>query len=678
MKLPAFLLVTMIVLGLTSTVRGAWLSVGDTRIAEYCINWSDEAFPMTHEPPYGAVGYLSNGCTATLLEGGQHILTAAHCIVSEYDDSDYWTHLAWTKYAPIYFYPNYHEGALAPPAPVTAFPSLPAPPRVPIERAVLGAHANTGGQYYPSDWAIARLAQPVTAFPSLPFEDQVPGPALDPLTPSRPVVVPNYSRDPVQYGDPNNHYFTGWCGVPPYTGELGCSPGWGSSSSPGIVFGNAWWRDALLSKGMQWVDRPTAYSYTDAPGVGGSSGSPHLVQQDDQFVIAGVTHGGYVPDDGCAGVAGPAAVRFAHAPWFARSVAVATAPSSANRTGVFVLDTDRSALTFRERVSDVPTCGAAPCHYVPFDFFQRAGGVPGGFTKIAAFELGGTGLPGVVALGQDGQLLEIDREGDSWSSWKAVAGPARGTVQDIDAAYGEDGVNRLYAVTSPGGLYVKTRESGAAGADWRPWWFRIAGQGGRDPYTQVTAVRHEADGLNQAWMLTSRGVIHTVREFKIRILGSLTVTLWTPAAEYAAPPAGPGGAAANPIIGIDAGWNSQGAAMLVVLRKSGAAWYREAESTMSRTSWSSWRRLPARLDPGIATIDDKTYDLWVNRDGVTLASITASRFVEPVAGQMVPVVFATDTWGNVYQTNGDPLSGAWSNWVPFYGKRLNSAQAIGD
>lgn len=42
------------------------------------------------------------------------------------------------------------------------------------------------------------------------------------------------------------------------------------------------------------------------------------------------------------------------------------------------------------------------------------------------------------------------------------------------------------------------------------------------------------------------------------------------------------------------------------------------------------------------------------------------------------MVFATDTWGNVYQMNysynAETGTWSWSNWMPFYGKRLKAWQ----
>ncbi len=102
-------------------ILGAFASgaVGD----DHCKTYTG-FIPDSIDKPYGAVGYIGNGCTATLI-GPQHILTAAHCIVAEGDSSNYWTD--------IWFYPNYHSGDQN-------------PPRFRIDRAVLGAHGHTGDE----------------------------------------------------------------------------------------------------------------------------------------------------------------------------------------------------------------------------------------------------------------------------------------------------------------------------------------------------------------------------------------------------------------------------------------------------------------------------------------------------------------------------------------------------
>ena len=558
--------------------------------------------PNTKTSPYGAVGYIGNGCTATLIHS-RHILTAAHCIVNEGDSSNYWTD--------IYFYPNYNGGS--------------SPPRFRIERAVVGAHGGTDAQYFTSDWAIARLATPVSGFPVL---------ALNPgHNAEDPVQVGHYSRDPL--------YFDPQCATPPFDSERGCTPDWTPFDA------DVWWQNGFVSKGQITLNTDLSYNVLTAPGLDGSAGSPHLVKDTDKvWKINGVTHGPASAEP-CGGLGGPWAGRFFHAPWFAANVAVASAPTAADRTGVFVIDSDRNWLVYRERT----TSGSSD----PFGFYELAQGMTeGGFSKIAAFKLGGTGLPGVVVLSKSGALWEVDRESDNWTDWKSVSIPSGEVLIDIDAATTIDGVAVLYAVNSRnsgGSLYRRTRMSGAADAEWQPSWSKIVTSDSYI-YKRVTAVRHEGDGRNQVWMLTTTGNIRTV---------TATGQGWTTVTSFEGPTLPSGQLIAD----VDASWNHQKRALLVALSSTGQTWYREADSRKSTASWSSWQQLPTLVDPGVP----------VNRGTVKLISVTASRWAETDEGVVVPVVFATDNWGNVYQTNYSRATSTWSNWMPFYGKRVNSSQS---
>ena len=66
---------------------------------------------MTQNAPWGAVGYLNDGCTATLIDG-YHILTAAHCVRNGNTG-------AWVPNGdfpnPLRFYPNFHPNRINPP-----------------------------------------------------------------------------------------------------------------------------------------------------------------------------------------------------------------------------------------------------------------------------------------------------------------------------------------------------------------------------------------------------------------------------------------------------------------------------------------------------------------------------------------------------------------------------------
>lgn len=134
--------------------------------------------PEQDSLPWGAIGYLNNGCTATLIDA-DHILSAAHCFVDPVTG-------AWQRGpggAGLRFYPNYH-------------PDRPNPPYRTIDRVVVGSRTEAPGFPPPSfpamDWSIAHLDAPVLDFPSMSI---FPAP-FNPLA----VMNAGYQRDPVIFG----------------------------------------------------------------------------------------------------------------------------------------------------------------------------------------------------------------------------------------------------------------------------------------------------------------------------------------------------------------------------------------------------------------------------------------------------------------------------------------------
>ncbi len=100
--------------------------------------------PINNSLPWGAIGYMDNGCTATLLDPS-HIVAAAHCFC--FDDTGSWQNN-------LSFYPNFN-------------PKRPNSPSVAIDRAVVGTRVRTGGEFQASDWGIGHLAKEVKDFPAM-------------------------------------------------------------------------------------------------------------------------------------------------------------------------------------------------------------------------------------------------------------------------------------------------------------------------------------------------------------------------------------------------------------------------------------------------------------------------------------------------------------------------------
>lgn len=131
------------------------------------------SMPMQTTLPWGAIGFLNNGCTATLIDPN-HILAAAHCFASIGTG-------AWQRgpaNSGLRFYPNYN-------------PDRPNPPFRTIDRVVVGSRIeapNFPPPGFPAmDWGLAHLDTPVTDFDSMPI---LPAPQL-PLS----VMNGAYQRD---------------------------------------------------------------------------------------------------------------------------------------------------------------------------------------------------------------------------------------------------------------------------------------------------------------------------------------------------------------------------------------------------------------------------------------------------------------------------------------------------
>src|SRR5262245_16228517 len=110
----------------------------DARATLYC-NRAYTQIKRDPGRPYNAVGFLNNGCTASLIDSS-HILAAAHCFVNT-------TTGQWQT--GLRFYPNFH------PSRVKA--DRKNVPRADVTRIVAGSRAGENKLGNGMDWAIARV-----------------------------------------------------------------------------------------------------------------------------------------------------------------------------------------------------------------------------------------------------------------------------------------------------------------------------------------------------------------------------------------------------------------------------------------------------------------------------------------------------------------------------------------
>ncbi|WP_367358046.1 trypsin-like serine protease [Methanothrix sp.] len=193
--------------------------------------------PMSNSLPWGAVGYMDNGCTATLIDS-RHIVAAAHCFC--YDDTGFWQDN-------LFFYPNFN-------------PNRTNTQSFAIDRAVVGTRVETGGEFQASDWGIGHLAKDVTDFPALPIACILTVPAN--------VNSSGYGRDLSFFG-------------------MGQAPP-GGSSKMGC---NVWWQPALVDPECKVYKIDQDQLFFDCATVGGNSGSPVLYKIGNNHFLAGVIHG---------------------------------------------------------------------------------------------------------------------------------------------------------------------------------------------------------------------------------------------------------------------------------------------------------------------------------------------------------------------------------------------------
>ena len=596
------------------------------RAVFFCPDEDYVEFDVNNSHPYSGVGFLSNGCTAFMIDDS-HIVAAGHCFRRGYTGE-------W--FDDLRFYPNFHPDLVAADAANV--------PRATVERAVVGGRVAYGQAPYDgeSDWGIAKLVHwrdaspsdysPLTLLPWSQDDGWYSFPLLEQV---------DYGRGHFPYDDEDimERDCGDWLVIrqpapidPGYT--LGCNSRWAAGSihqeCPNFRIENDVVRHTCDTAGGASGSPLGFAAWGRGFAIAVTSGSSH------SFRIGAVDPCASTTNTGAYNTAASAA-RFDSAPRYASNVAVATREDGARATGLFAVDSDLDRVVYRSRK------GSNPNYSSEFGFWDDLGTpvVGAELTRIAACKQYGE-RPEVFVLA-DGQLYgRFAGTGGTWSDWESIPlPPGVSSLDDIDATYplfGSTAYCSLVAASAEGGAFMWPYPQFLRYFGNETFWETIDSRYG---YTRITSIKNH-DDVVWAAMIGPNGALFRSKR---------TSSGWAPR-QLLRWDAG--------WVDLDMTWDEWGLGFLLAYRNDDRL---DFVQMRGGDSWPGWRHFTTALwAPGA---DER-------QSSPTLTSITASRWIEDAPGTTSPVVFGTGDRGNVYFVEYRRSGGTgWVlDWKSFYHERI--------